>query len=247
MFTDGADARAPGGARGARRLARPADQERDRRRPGARRGAGRAAGRRRAVSCAEAQTAGLIDRLSYWDEVVELAEQQAGPRQRADRARRLCAGDPGGARRGAGGRPGAWYRPDRGRRERLRAGRRLGHGRRHRGRGVAAAIDDPEVEAILFRIDSGGGSAVASETIGHEVRRAVEQGKPVIVSMGDVAASGGYWIAMDATRIVAERRHADRLDRRVRRQAGAARALGGAGRRLGPRRSAAPTPTCGAR
>ena len=70
-------------------------------------------------------------------------------------------------------------------------------------RALADAIDDPEVEAILFRISSGGGSAVASDTIGHQVRRAVEQGKPVIVSMGDVAASGGYWIAMDATQIVA--------------------------------------------
>jgi protease-4 len=68
---------------------------------------------------------------------------------------------------------------------------------------LAAATDDPQVEAILFRIDSGGGSAVASETIGHEVRRAVQAGKPVIVSMGDVAASGGYWIAMDASKIVA--------------------------------------------
>jgi protease-4 len=70
-------------------------------------------------------------------------------------------------------------------------------------RALADATDDPEVEAILFRISSGGGSAVASDTIGHQVRRAVEQGKPVIASMGDVAASGGYWIAMDATRIVA--------------------------------------------
>ncbi len=69
---------------------------------------------------------------------------------------------------------------------------------------LADATDDPDVRAILFRIDSGGGSAVASDTIGHQVRRAVEQGKPVIVSMGDLAASGGYWIAMDATRIVAE-------------------------------------------
>jgi protease-4 len=60
------------------------------------------------------------------------------------------------------------------------------------------------VSAILFRIDSGGGSAVASETIGREVRRAVAQGKPVIVSMGAAGASGGYWIAMDASRIVAE-------------------------------------------
>ena len=69
---------------------------------------------------------------------------------------------------------------------------------------LAAAIDDPAVEAILFRIDSGGGSVVASETIGHQVRRAVQEGKPVIVSMGDLAASGGYWIAMDASKIVAE-------------------------------------------
>jgi protease-4 len=68
---------------------------------------------------------------------------------------------------------------------------------------LADAIDDPDVEAILFRISSGGGSAVASDTIGHQVRRAVEAGKPVVVSMGDVAASGGYWIAMDASKIVA--------------------------------------------
>jgi protease-4 len=60
------------------------------------------------------------------------------------------------------------------------------------------------VRAILFRISSGGGSAVASETIGRQIRRAVEMKKPVVVSMGDVAASGGYWIAMDATRIVAD-------------------------------------------
>ena len=68
----------------------------------------------------------------------------------------------------------------------------------------AAAVDDPEVEAILFRVDSGGGSAVASETIARAVRRAVEAGKPVIVSMGDTAASGGYWIAMSSTAIVAQ-------------------------------------------
>jgi protease IV len=69
---------------------------------------------------------------------------------------------------------------------------------------LADAIDDPEVQAIVFRIDSGGGSAVASESIGRQVRRAVEQGKPVIVSMAEFAASGGYWIAMDASHIVAD-------------------------------------------
>jgi protease-4 len=68
---------------------------------------------------------------------------------------------------------------------------------------LMAAREDPEVTAIVFRIESGGGSAVASDTIGRQVRRAVESGKPVIVSMANVAASGGYWIAMDASRIVA--------------------------------------------
>ena len=69
---------------------------------------------------------------------------------------------------------------------------------------LADAIDDPEVRAILFRINSPGGSAVASESIGRQVRRAAEKGKPVIVSMAEFAASGGYWIAMDAAQIVAE-------------------------------------------
>jgi protease-4 len=68
---------------------------------------------------------------------------------------------------------------------------------------IADAVDDDQVRAILFRISSSGGSAVASETIGREIRRAIDNDKPVIVSMGDVAASGGYWIAMDASTIVA--------------------------------------------
>jgi protease-4 len=68
---------------------------------------------------------------------------------------------------------------------------------------IGDAVADPEVRVILLRIDSGGGSAVASETIGHAVRQAAAEGKPVIASMGDAAASGGYWIAMDASRIIA--------------------------------------------
>jgi protease-4 len=60
------------------------------------------------------------------------------------------------------------------------------------------------VRAILFRIDSPGGSAVASETIWREVVRARERGKPVIVSMGDAAGSGGYYIAAPADKIVAQ-------------------------------------------
>jgi protease-4 len=71
-------------------------------------------------------------------------------------------------------------------------------------RALADAIDDPEVEAILFRVDSPGGSYVGSDTIWREVRRAGEAGKPVVVSMGNVAASGGYFVAAPAATIVAQ-------------------------------------------
>jgi protease-4 len=68
----------------------------------------------------------------------------------------------------------------------------------------ADAVDDEEIEAILFRINSPGGSYVASDIVWREVRRAKEAGKPVIVSMGDVAASGGYFVAMPADRVIAQ-------------------------------------------
>lgn len=65
------------------------------------------------------------------------------------------------------------------------------------------AIADDDVKAILFRVDSPGGSYVASDSIWREVVRAKEAGKPVIVSMGNVAGSGGYFVAMSADKIVA--------------------------------------------
>lgn len=69
---------------------------------------------------------------------------------------------------------------------------------------IAEAVADPDIRGILLRLDTPGGSAVASETIAREVRRAVAVGKPLVVSMGNRAASGGYWIAKDASRIVAQ-------------------------------------------
>ncbi len=71
-------------------------------------------------------------------------------------------------------------------------------------RAFRMASKDADVKAILFRIDSPGGSATASETIWREALRAKEAGKPVIVSMGNVAASGGYYVAAAADKIVAE-------------------------------------------
>ena len=65
-----------------------------------------------------------------------------------------------------------------------------------------AAADD-SVSAIVLRVESPGGSVTASETIWREVTRARDRGKPVVVSMGSVAASGGYYVAMAADAIVA--------------------------------------------
>ncbi|WP_085784931.1 signal peptide peptidase SppA [Candidatus Nucleicultrix amoebiphila] len=66
------------------------------------------------------------------------------------------------------------------------------------------AFEHPNVKAIVFRVDSPGGSANASETILRQVRRAKEKNIPVIISMGNAAASGGYWISAYANKIVAE-------------------------------------------
>jgi protease-4 len=71
-------------------------------------------------------------------------------------------------------------------------------------RAFRLAQEDKNVRAIVFRIDSPGGSATAAETIWAAVNRAHQAGKPVIVSMGDVAGSGGYYIAAPADKIVAE-------------------------------------------
>jgi protease-4 len=66
------------------------------------------------------------------------------------------------------------------------------------------AVADESVNAILFRVNSPGGSYVASDTIWREADNARQAGKPVIVSMGDVAGSGGYFVAMSANKIVAQ-------------------------------------------
>lgn len=72
---------------------------------------------------------------------------------------------------------------------------------------IAAALRevaaDDSVSAIVLRVDSPGGSVTASETIWREVARARDRGKPVVASMGAVAASGGYYVSMGADAIVA--------------------------------------------
>jgi len=63
--------------------------------------------------------------------------------------------------------------------------------------------DDENIKAVVFRVNSRGGSAFASEQINHAVK-ALNEVKPVVVSMGDYAASGGYYISAPARKIVAE-------------------------------------------
>ena len=69
---------------------------------------------------------------------------------------------------------------------------------------IRAAAQDEDIKAILFRVDSPGGSYVASDAIWREVVNARKVGKPVIVSMGNLAGSGGYFVAMAADKIVAQ-------------------------------------------
>ena len=66
------------------------------------------------------------------------------------------------------------------------------------------ARDDDDVKAVVLRVDSPGGGVYPSEEIRREVAALKAAGKPVVVSMGDLAASGGYWISMNADRIYAD-------------------------------------------
>jgi protease IV len=69
---------------------------------------------------------------------------------------------------------------------------------------IRSAREDESVKAILLRVNSPGGSAYGSELIRRELELTRQAGKPVVVSMGSVAASGGYWISMAADEVIAD-------------------------------------------
>ena len=69
---------------------------------------------------------------------------------------------------------------------------------------IRQAREDDHVKALVLRVDSPGGGVMPSELIRREVALTRAAGKPVVVSMGNVAASGGYWISMNADRILAD-------------------------------------------
>lgn len=66
---------------------------------------------------------------------------------------------------------------------------------------IQQAREDDRIKALVLRVDSGGGSAFASEVIRQQLLELQSEGKPVLISMGSVAASGGYWIGMGAQEV----------------------------------------------
>ncbi len=67
---------------------------------------------------------------------------------------------------------------------------------------IRRAADDKNIKALVLRVDSGGGSAFASELIRNELINFKESGKPLVISMASLAASGAYWISADADKIL---------------------------------------------
>lgn len=156
------------------------------------------------IPAGEALETGLVDHLGYRDELDEALEDRFGKAQRLDPSGYLSrAGRPFRKGRswvaiiqvtGLIQRGPSYYRPG--------AGSITGSDSIRDA--FRDAVKNPRVKAILLRVDSPGGSYVGSDLIHREVVRARAQGKPVIVSMGNAAASGGYFIAAAADRIVAQ-------------------------------------------
>ena len=70
---------------------------------------------------------------------------------------------------------------------------------------IRKAREDDDIKAVVLRVDSPGGSAYGSELIRRELELTRAAGKPVVISMGSVAASGGYWVSMSSDQIIADR------------------------------------------
>ena len=152
----------------------------------------------------EALGAGLVDRVAYRDEAIASVRERAGTDKLLylDRYKKRSKKPIGGKTIAVITATGAIV-PRKGGGPPIAPG-----GAPMDASAIAAALRkaaaDKKVKAIVLRVESPGGSAVASETIWREVARAREAGKPVVASMAGVAASGGYFISAPADRIVAQ-------------------------------------------
>ena len=142
----------------------------------------------------------LVDRLAYWDEVQDFFRRKTGEWNPVGFAQYRQ-----GLSDGSGPRIAIIYASG----EIVSGASQITPGGTvvMGGDSVAAEIrearNDSSIRAIVLRVDSPGGSSVASEVIRREVELARKK-KPVVVSMSDVAASGGYWISMSADKIIAD-------------------------------------------
>jgi protease IV len=155
-------------------------------------------------TASEAQAAGLVDRLGYRDQAYEAMRVRTGSEAEllfADRWRPRRKIAPPPHRRGHVALVEVRGGISSGRTRRSPMGRQAGSDTVSAQ--LRAAHDNDRARAVVLRIESPGGSALASEVIWREVWRLREAGKPVVASMGDVAASGGYYIACPADVIVA--------------------------------------------
>jgi len=145
----------------------------------------------------------LVDRLGYPDEAAAAAEKRAGaklmaiddydPPLRGGRAVIAVVGGEGDIITGGGGPVDVLS---------------LGSPEFASDRVAKQLLDiadDKTINAVVFRVDSGGGSAIASDQIWSAVKKVQASGKKVVVSMGSMAASGGYYVAASADAIIANR------------------------------------------
>ncbi len=156
------------------------------------------------LSAQEGLNAGLVDKLAYHDQVITDLKKQFGertgtaslPRYVASRGRFFDKGQTIALIYGVGNIVRGVSRDN------PLSGSRI-MGSQTIAKAFKQAIDNKKVRAIVFRIESPGGSYVASDVIWRETVHAREAGKPVIVSMSNVAGSGGYFVAASAEKIVA--------------------------------------------
>ncbi|MDP6390519.1 MAG: signal peptide peptidase SppA [Alphaproteobacteria bacterium] len=154
---------------------------------------------------ADARQLGLVDRHGYWDEVVSAVQKDARTDVKLISVNDYLAA--AGRPNAAGPRVALIYGvgpivPGRERPSPFTGTRRF-----HAdtvGQAISDAIEDDSIKAILFRVDSPGGAYVPSDSVWRKLKYARSRGKLVIVSMGHLAASGGYFVAMAADKIVAQ-------------------------------------------
>lgn len=163
------------------------------------------------LSSDDALAAGLVDRLGYRDEVYASVRSRFGTDTRlryVHRYRRSRVFEPKLALSRLAKRPAIAVIHGTGDIHLGRTTRRgfggSSIGSDSLGAALRAAGADTEVRSVVLRVDSPGGSYIASDALRREVMRLRDTGKPVIVSMGSAAASGGYFISMAADTIVAD-------------------------------------------